>query len=47
MSIQKGSNRALRLYDTLKEGSTAFGTFAVLKGGRTAQVIANTGLDVS
>ena len=47
MSTPKLANRALRLYNGLKEGSTVFATFLVLKGGRTAQVIANTGLDVS
>ena len=47
MSTPKLANRALRLYNGLKEGSTVFATFMVLKGGRTAQVIANTGLDVS
>lgn len=46
MAFLKISNRSLRLYNGLKEGSTVFATFLVLKGARGAQVIANTGLDV-
>lgn len=47
MSMINGSNRSLKLHQGLKEGSTVFATFMVLKGGRAAQVVANTGLDVS
>jgi hypothetical protein len=47
MSMPSILNRSLRLYNGLKQGSIVLATFAVLKGGRTAQVLANTGLDVS
>jgi len=37
----------LRLHDLLRNGRAAFGTFMMLSSGRTAQVVAQTGLDVS
>jgi len=37
----------LRLLDLLRNGRAAFGTFMMMSSGRTAQVVAQTGLDVS
>ena len=47
MSHNIKANRQLRLLNALKAGETVFATFMLLKGMRTAQLIANTGLDVS
>lgn len=37
----------LRLMNALRQGQPAIATFMALKGMRTAQVVARTGLDVS
>ena len=40
------TDHALRLRDLLLQGDSALATFTTLKGARTAQVLARTGLDV-
>ena len=45
--MSRNSDCDLRLFNSLKNGQTVFATFMLLKGARAAQVIANTGLDVS
>lgn len=39
-------SRELRLAKALTNNQTVFATFMLLKGARTAQVVANSGLDV-
>jgi hypothetical protein len=46
MALPITSRAKLHLKDMLDRGETAIATFEMLKGARTAQIIANTGLDV-
>ena len=48
MSEEPTTNPKLRLRNILLQGKTpAIATFMMLKGARAAQVVANTGVDVS